>query len=314
MNNNNPLLSICCTTFNHAQFIRQCLDGFLMQKTNFDFEVVIHDDASTDDTKEIIEEYTLRYPHIFFPKIQQENQFSKGVRDIMTRYNFPRCRGKYIALCEGDDYWTDPLKLQKQVDFLETNDDYVICYHNASIIDEQGNKVSESKLPSNSKKDFSPIELIVQMPFILTLSVCFRNVINEFPEEFKKVLNGDSFIFSLLGSFGKGKYMEDIRPAVYRLHQGSIWSSLSAKEQKINFLTTTYWLAQYYQRIGRDDYAQFFIRNMKHQINCMDSSVNTHGYLKKIEKFESFIAWFTKLSFYYLYKFLQKFTTNKQAT
>jgi glycosyltransferase involved in cell wall biosynthesis len=285
-----------------------------MQKTDFAFEVVIHDDASNDGTKEIIEEYSMRYPQLFVPMYQTENQFSKGVRGMMIRFNFPRCRGKYIALCEGDDYWTDPLKLQKQVDFLEKHEDYVICYHNASIVDQAGNKVSDSKLPTNSKKDYSEIELIVQMPFILTLSVCFRNVIKEFPEEFRKVLNGDSFLFSLLGAYGKGKYMADIEPAVYRQHQSSIWSSLSTKEQKLNFFNTTYWLAQYYLRIGRDDYAHFFFRDMAYQVQNMDASAKTPGYLKSVEKIEKFILWFTKVSFYYLYKLLTKLNPQKKSS
>lgn len=312
MNSNNPLVSISCTTYNHAPFIRECFEGFLMQKTNFAFEVIVYDDASTDGTSEIVAEYAAKYPNIFFPMTQKENQFSKGIRGMMIRFNFPRCRGKYIALCEGDDYWTDPLKLQKQVDFLEANESYVICYHNARIIDEKGNAVSESKLPSNSKKDYSQLELIVQMPFILTLSVCFRNVVKEFPEEFKKVLNADTFLFSILGAYGKGKYMGEILPAVYRQHGGSIWSSKSIKEQKIGFFTTTYWLAQYYQRIGRDDYARFFYRDMKYQIDKLDTKSNHPSYLNVLVKIEAFITWFIKLVFYYLYKFLQKFTSNKQ--
>src|SRR5690606_25359461 len=102
-------------------FIRQCLDGIFMQKCNFEYEILIHDDASTDDTQKIIKEYQQKYPEIIKPILQTENQYSKGVRGIMARFNFPRAKGKYIALCEGDDYWTDPLKLQKQIDFLENN-------------------------------------------------------------------------------------------------------------------------------------------------------------------------------------------------
>ena len=109
-----PLVSISCITYNHAPFIRQCLDGFLIQKTNFAFEIVIHDDASSDGSKEIIEEYVNRHPDIIFPMFQVENQYSKGMRGMTFRFNFPRCRGKYIALCDGDDYWTDETKLQKQ--------------------------------------------------------------------------------------------------------------------------------------------------------------------------------------------------------
>ena len=119
-----PLLSISCITYNQADFIRECLDSFLMQQVNFPIEIVIHDDASSDGTRAIIEEYQAKYPDIIYPMFQEENQYSKGLRGMMIRYNFPRCRGKYIACCEGDDYWKDPLKLQKQVDFMEMHTDY----------------------------------------------------------------------------------------------------------------------------------------------------------------------------------------------
>src|SRR5690606_7564710 len=123
-----PLVSISCITYNHAPYIRQCLDGLVMQQCNFTFEVLIHDDASTDDTQEIIKEYQKKYPEIIKPIFQDENQYSIGIRGIMPRFNYPRAQGKYIALCEGDDYWTDPLKLQKQVDFLEANPEYsLVC-------------------------------------------------------------------------------------------------------------------------------------------------------------------------------------------
>ncbi len=124
-----PLVLISCTTYNHAPYIRKCLEVFLMQKTTFPIQVIIHDDCSTDGTKEIIEEYAAKYPDIIFPMFQTENQYSKGIRGLMARFNFPRCGGKYIALCEGDDYWTDSSKLEKQVDFLEANSDYVGCFH-----------------------------------------------------------------------------------------------------------------------------------------------------------------------------------------
>jgi glycosyltransferase involved in cell wall biosynthesis len=126
MQNSDIVVSICCFTYNHAPFIRQCLDGFIMQQTTFPIEILIHDDASTDDTAVIIREYEANYPELIKPIYQTENQYSKGV--YVSQYNFSRTQGKYIAFCEGDDYWTDPYKLQKQVDFLESNPDYGICY------------------------------------------------------------------------------------------------------------------------------------------------------------------------------------------
>lgn len=122
------LVSISILTFNHSSYIKECLDGILMQKTSFKFEILIHDDASTDGTEQIIKNYCKKYPDIIKPLYEKENQWVKGKRGSVV-FNFPRAKGKYIALCEGDDYWTDPYKLQKQVDFLEKNEDFGSCFH-----------------------------------------------------------------------------------------------------------------------------------------------------------------------------------------
>jgi glycosyltransferase involved in cell wall biosynthesis len=127
MKNNIPLLSIACITYNQEKYIGQCIDGFLMQKTSFPIEIIIHDDASMDNTAKILKEYADKYPDLITPIFQTENQYSKGINPGFE-FVFPECRGKYIAICEGDDYWTDPYKLQKQVDFLEANSDYVLSH------------------------------------------------------------------------------------------------------------------------------------------------------------------------------------------
>ena len=122
-----PLVSISCITYNHAPYIRQCLEGFIMQKTNFAYEILIHDDASTDSTSDIIREYENKYPDIIKPIYETENQYQKGVPIGSAVWNVPRAQGKYIALCEGDDYWTDPNKLQKQVDYMEQHPEIDLC-------------------------------------------------------------------------------------------------------------------------------------------------------------------------------------------
>lgn len=125
-------VSVFCTAYNHEKYIRKALEGFVMQKTNFEFEVLIHDDASTDNTASIIREFEQKYPDIIKAVYQQENQFSKGVK-INRNILLPKAEGEYIAICEGDDYWTDELKLQKQYDFLSKNPDYAICVHNSVL-------------------------------------------------------------------------------------------------------------------------------------------------------------------------------------
>lgn len=121
------MVTIQCITYNHEKYIRQCLEGFVMQKTNFRFEAIVHDDASTDGTADIIREYAKQYPDIIKPIFETENQYSKHdgtIGKIIRQNTF----GKYVAMCEGDDYWIDPLKLQKQVDFLESHPDYGLVY------------------------------------------------------------------------------------------------------------------------------------------------------------------------------------------
>lgn len=126
---NQVKVTISCLAYNHAKYIRNTLDGFIMQKTNFKYEVIVHDDASTDGTQDIIKEYQEKYPDIIKPIFQTENQYSKGIK-ISKTYIYPIAKGEYIAYCEGDDYWTDENKLQMQVDFLDNHPEYSACCHN----------------------------------------------------------------------------------------------------------------------------------------------------------------------------------------
>jgi glycosyltransferase involved in cell wall biosynthesis len=133
------MVTIRCITYNHEPYIRQALDGFVMQKTKFRFEAIVHDDVSTDSTASIIREYAERFPDIIKPIFETENQYSKADGSL-TRILDAATRGKYIAFCEGDDYWTDPFKLQKQVEFLESHSDYGISYGLANIYTQRYNK------------------------------------------------------------------------------------------------------------------------------------------------------------------------------
>ena len=227
-----PLLSIHCLTYNHAPFIRQTLDGFVMQKTNFPFEVLIHDDASTDGTADIIREYEAKYPDIIKPIYQTENQWNKGV-SISKKYQFPRIKGKYVALCEGDDYWTDPLKLQKQVDFLESHPDCSICFHPVVVHWEDKSK-PDSIYPTEKQlkgiKEFDLHELLNQN-FIQTNSVVYRwrfhqDNLDLIPE---KILPGDWFLHLLHAQVGKIVFLPEVM-ATYRRHQGGIWTGAGQED------------------------------------------------------------------------------------
>lgn len=132
MIDNNPLVSIVCTTYNHQDYIRETLDGFLSQKIDFPIEIIVHDDASTDSTPQIIKEYEQKYPGLFVCVYREKNWYSQG-KDIWGYLFSNVVRGKYIAICEGDDYWIDSHKLQEQVDFLERNEDYGMVYTKVEI-------------------------------------------------------------------------------------------------------------------------------------------------------------------------------------
>lgn len=256
MKNNKPLVSICCLTYNHEKYLDQTIQGFLMQKTNFDYEILIHDDASSDKTQEIILSYKNKYPDIIKPILQVENKYSKGIKPIFE-YLFPKAQGKYIALCEGDDYWTDPYKLQKQVDFLEANPDFVLTSHNAMIINEQNQLIKEKKVNINEEKIYTKEEL-KKGAFILTLTMCFRNIIKTYPKEVYGVKNGDTFLISLLGNYGKGKFMPEITPAVYRVHSGGVWSQSNTKDRIETKRNTFLRLHQYYSRIKDNEMSFYF--------------------------------------------------------
>jgi len=124
--NDAPMVSIVCDVYNHEPYLHDCLEGFVKQVVSFPIEVLIHDDCSTDKSAEIIKEYVAKYPHLFKPIYQKVNQYSQGI-STWAKFQIPRAQGKYIALCEGDDYWTDPNKLQKQVDYMEQHSEIDLC-------------------------------------------------------------------------------------------------------------------------------------------------------------------------------------------
>jgi glycosyltransferase involved in cell wall biosynthesis len=235
-----PLVSINCLTYNHSKYIRDAIEGFLMQKTNFPVEILIHDDASTDGTTEIIKEYEKRYPNLIKPLYEEENQWVKGRRGSLV-FNIPRAQGKYIAFCEGDDYWTDPYKLQKQVDFLETHPDYGMVHTDDSNYDERTGITVFSH-----KKDYYPyppsgkvfIELI-KKNFISTLTVVCRTDILRLAylnmEKFlPDKLYRDYSLWLEISLRTKIKYL-DMVTATYRIHEGSITRNLD-KQKRAQFV------------------------------------------------------------------------------
>lgn len=251
-----PRVSVCCMTYNHERFVRHCLDGVLSQETIFPIEVLIHDDASTDHTAEIVREYEARHPWLLRPIYQSENQYRLGIRPNL-RFNFPRARGEYIAICEGDDYWIDPRQLQTQVEFLDVHPEYVVCYHDVTEVDEHGNDLG-NRTHDKFRRDYSARELMMGA-WAPPATRCFRNVLSELPDEIEKVLNVDIFTTVLLGEHGQGKYLGHLRPAAYRQHPGSIWTSLDAQEKSFQTLNSRLQIYAYHLRTKERDFAVDFL-------------------------------------------------------
>lgn len=214
-----PLLSICCTSYNHEKYIRETLDGFLMQKTTFPIEILIHDDASTDKSVEIIKEYAQKDSRII-TILQTENQYSQKIKP-WSNFLFPLAKGKYIALCEGDDYWIDPLKLQKQVDFLEAHADFNICFH-ASKVYIEDTKIFEADSFKGKFPEVLNIKDLALKNYIRTNTVVLRNNFT-LPDWYNNLPFGDWPLYLIMLKDKKIKYLDDVM-GVYRIHSKGVWS------------------------------------------------------------------------------------------
>ena len=174
-NKNQLMVSIQCLVYNHEPYLRQCLDGIVMQKTNFRFEAIVHDDCTTDGSRKIIEEYADKYPDIIKPIYETENQYSKNDGSL-RRIVYAHLKGKYIAICEGDDYWIAPNKLQMQVYALETNPDCSFCYTGFINVNENGQEIGRPNYEHLMEVAHSGDILIDLLDgnFVMTCTTCFR--------------------------------------------------------------------------------------------------------------------------------------------
>lgn len=224
-----PIVSVLCITYNHEKFITQAIEGFLEQETDFPFEIIIHDDASTDATVTIVRSFQNRYPRIITTILQKENQLSLGKK--CTSIAIPYCRGKYIALCEGDDYWCDSKKLQKQADFLEKNQDYILCSHLFKPFDQESQKYGIIANANRVSIDSQGIEVTnsnnLKYWFTKTLTIVFRNRAVDVPALNKKYkYYRDIHLFYHLLQAGKG-FCLNFLGGVYRLHNSGSYSKIS---------------------------------------------------------------------------------------
>lgn len=220
-----PVVAIRCIAYNQEKYIRKTLDGFVMQKTDFHFVAIVHDDASTDNTASIIREYTEKYPDIIKPIFETENQYGKLGNPLgkIMQQAIDATGAKYVAYCEGDDYWTDALKLQKQVDFLENNPDFTMCFNSIEVVNEiTGNKYPLAEVET---REYSGNEIIESM-ILQTASVVIRKEIF-LSEKYKKAKedsrfkSGDITLYLTAASMGRIYCIADFM-SVYRINSGGI--------------------------------------------------------------------------------------------
>jgi glycosyltransferase involved in cell wall biosynthesis len=226
-----PLVSICCITYNHGQHISQAIEGFLNQKTKFPFEIIIGEDESQDETRQLCIDYAKRYPEIIrvFLRSRKDVIYVDGMPT--GRFNFietmKAARGKYIALCEGDDYWTDPLKLQKQVDFLEAHTDCTLSFHAVNIFDDRTKQFTHVSRPADTKQIYSIHDFLKPESgsLIRLSSVVLRaTVVENYPDWATRHTVGDYPLYLLCAHLGNLGYIDKIM-SVYRISTSGVWST-----------------------------------------------------------------------------------------
>lgn len=255
------MVSVICTAYNHERYIRKTLDGFVSQKTKFKYEVLIHDDASTDKTADIIREYEKKYPELIKPIYQTENQYSKK-QGIVGKLTAKLVNGKYVALCEGDDYWSEPLKLQKQIDALENNQSCYFCVCGTDIINEDGSPTGKSypKTPVKggviSSRDF--IELTKAAYNFQTSSYfVLASLYKQFyltPPKFKAVADvGDEPLMLYFAHMGNVYYIDE-KMSCYRLNSISSWNR-NVRSKIENAIKHTQKMVEMFQEF--DEYSNY---------------------------------------------------------
>jgi glycosyltransferase involved in cell wall biosynthesis len=244
---NEPVVSIVCTTYNHERYIESTIRGFLSQDCSFPFEILIHDDASTDRTQAVIREWQQRYPSVIKPVLQTVNQKSQGVRPFELL--LARARGGFVATCEGDDFWIEPTKLERQVSFLKAHPDFSCSAHNY-------HHFIESKLAikpwRKSGPDYVQSERhLMGLRYLLWLpTLVFRKTFTALPPERGLAAFGDQFLTSYLGTMGRCMYFNTMVGAVRRENEFSTWSPLPESEKERRRVQTWVAMVRMHERLG----------------------------------------------------------------
>ena len=310
----NVCLSISCCTYNHEKFIEDALEGFLIQETKFPFEILIHDDASTDNTANIIKDYEKAYPHIIKPIYQKENQFSQFV-NITSKYQISRAQGQYIAMCEGDDYWTDRLKLQKLVDFLEKNNDYAGCAHDVDVIDEH-KQIKQETPYGNYHEDLLTINDQIKYNNLPSLSLVFRkqcfnhDLFIKLKENTKYI--GDIQLKCMILSQGKIKYFKE-KMGTYRSITSS-GTSFSAQKPEIAYKDTVFAYLNVYMYLKQSRCPSFLYiigKQIKHYIEICKANKDTESIDNLIKYLKSKNLYYKLLWNYLRFNITPKFLRKK---
>jgi len=233
-------VSVCITTYNHEKFIAKAIESALMQKVNFDYEILIGEDDSSDGTREIAQ----KYKDADSDKIKLFLNDRKNVIYIngtpTGKWNMANlcmhAKGQYIAFLEGDDYWTATDKLQSQVDFLDDHPEYPICFTDSMIVDENENIIKQSRLYDGRKKNLSQREILSGL-IPPPNTVLLRRDLLEFPEVFYNCINGDMILFSLITDHGDAAYIDTVT-ACYRMHANGIWAGATERQRHEHSLKT----------------------------------------------------------------------------
>lgn len=267
---NDILVSIWCVTYNHELYIRDAIEGFLSQKTSFKYEIIIHDDASTDRTAEIIREYEQKHPNLVQCIYQTENQFVKNQPSIewLWKIQFDNCKGKYIAICEGDDYWIDTKKLQLQVDYLEMHPECIMTAHNVIDLNHRNHTVSPVNL--YLEDGVVPKERIIsQKAAILTGSMVYRKEVLELDKFFLNAGIGDYPY--LLYSLSKGDiyYFSRIMSVYRRYHEGSWSDTMLDSKKNMIYRIQMIDLLRKYNRYTEGKYEKACISKIQEQVDVI---------------------------------------------
>ena len=221
---NNCMVSVFCSVYNHKKFIAQCLDSLVNQKTTFHYEIVVKDDASTDGTSDIIRAYHEKYPDKIIPLILETNHLQHGLGHVAFQRAFSLMRGKYIAMCEGDDFWTDENKLQKQVELMESHPDYALCGHAAYYADENGNLIQGDSFRYRESSGELTTEEVISSWAMATCSLLYRKSCRTdviFPFQ-GSCINSDYALMVYMALKGKVYYLDELMSAYRVACSGSV--------------------------------------------------------------------------------------------